>query len=230
MLIESALFTTASGSVGGITAGRNRGGLYFRARTTPTDPNTQRQQTVRANMAFFVARWNNTLTQAQRDTWDAYAKNVPLIGPLGNPRTVSPMNHFIRLNLPRFQAAFAGSIDVAPSVFTHADLSPAVSATATAFGNKLNFGFSQDDSWLPNPQSALIVWGGRPVNPGVKFFAGPYRFAGRLPGFPPAGPTSPFAATSAYPLTVGQRVFFKARVSLVDGRLSPIVQVSAIVA
>ncbi|KKM06452.1 hypothetical protein LCGC14_1743870, partial [marine sediment metagenome] len=47
MLFKSGLITQGSGSIGGLTASHNRGGMYFRARTIPTNPATSFQTVVR---------------------------------------------------------------------------------------------------------------------------------------------------------------------------------------
>lgn len=229
MLFDSALITAASGSLGGITAGHNRGGLYLRARVTPTDPNTVRQQTVRANMAFFVDRWNSYLTQVQRDSWELYAKNVPLVNRLGQVRPVTALNHYLRSNLPRFQAAIISTPDQAPDEFSLGQLTPPPDFQAKGLLNKLHVFFDETDPWVTRNFAGLIVWGGRPVNPGVKFFAGPYRFAGKLIGDNISPPSSPIIVTSAYSISVGQRVFVRVRVTEGDGRLSHAIQLTALV-
>ena len=57
-----------SGSIGGSTSSRNRNGQYKRSRSTPVNPNSTFQGTVRARMSANAAAWR-ALTQNQREGW-----------------------------------------------------------------------------------------------------------------------------------------------------------------
>ena len=86
-----------SGSVGGTTASRNKGGQYFRNRAIPTNPNTTAQQTVRSNLATLSADWSG-LTNAQRQAWLEWARQNPVINNLGNQILLSGQQAYIQLN------------------------------------------------------------------------------------------------------------------------------------
>ena len=113
MLFTSPVIAEGSGSIAGLTASRNRGGNYLRARAVPVNPSTPAQIGVRTQLAVLASRWSSVLTQVARDTWDLYALNVLLPGPLGNPRNVGGLGMYIRTNIP---ASLAGEpvIDTAP--------------------------------------------------------------------------------------------------------------------
>ena len=79
----SPLLSQASGSLGGATAAKNRGGNYFRARVAPVQPRSTAQQEQRANLAALAGAWK-TLTQAQIAGWNALASTLTLKDALGN--------------------------------------------------------------------------------------------------------------------------------------------------
>jgi len=90
-----------SGSIAGDTFARNRYGNYCRARTKPTNPNTSRQQDVRASLAFLTDRWSNTLTALQRAAWNLYGDSVAMTNRLGETTKLTGFNHYIRSNIER---------------------------------------------------------------------------------------------------------------------------------
>jgi hypothetical protein len=104
MLFKSALITSASGSAGGLTASHNRGGQYFRARTVPTNPSSERQQTIRERFAYLSDYWSETLTAAQRTGWSAYAPSVKLPNALGDTGSPTGQQAFMRTNLVLLEA------------------------------------------------------------------------------------------------------------------------------
>lgn len=218
-LFQSGIVTAGSGSLGGLTFSHNRGGMYMRARVVPTNPSTGPQNVARAAMASLSNRWANTLTQVQRDAWDVYAENTPLPGPLGDPRNVGGLGMYIRTNVPRIVVAFA-IIDDAPLIFDVGSFSPLTAPTATDAGDFLGFAFDNTDAWANEDGAAMLIWGSRPQNLSIKYFTGPYQFAGFILGNQAAPPASPASIANPFPFAVGQRVFWRATVSRLDGRYS----------
>lgn len=96
MKYQSQVYSAASGSIGGLTYSRNRGGLYTRTRTVPSNPATERQGIARENLATAVATWTNDLTLAQRQAWISYAQATPFVDALGNQIILSGQQMFIR--------------------------------------------------------------------------------------------------------------------------------------
>lgn len=123
MLYKSGLVTAASGSLGGITASHNRGGQYLRARVIPTNPNTARQQTIRARFGYLADYWTTTLTEAERLAWTAYGSSLRLANALGNAGSPTGQQAFQRTNLVRLEAGLA-VLEVAP--VTEGEASPIV--------------------------------------------------------------------------------------------------------
>ncbi len=218
-LFESQLVTAASGSIGGVVFSHNAGGLYMRARTTPTNPNTPRQNIVRAATSNLANRWSNILTQAARDEWNIYALNTPLINKLGLMSTVSGIAMYIRSNVSRFQAGLARQ-DIAPSAFNLGEFTPILSPTATSAGTLVGGDFDATDAWANEDGSALLVYIARPQNLSIEYFTNPYAFSGSVLGDAITPPVSPFSVTSAFPFVGGQKIFFRVVVTRADGRYS----------
>lgn len=214
MLFKSALLTQASGSLGGMTASRNRGGMYLRARAIPTDPNTPAQSTIRAIMGALVQRWIDILGPFQRVGWNSYAAQVPLTGPLGDPITVSGLNMYVRSNVPRVQL-ITTIIDDAPTIFDTGLLSLVTITNLSEAVQQLDVNFTDADGWNQGV-GHLLIQQSRPQNPTINFFRGPYRLGSTING--PA--VSPVTIPTVFAVVAGQRMFFRARATYPDGRLT----------
>ena len=218
MLIKSGLITQGSGSLGGVTLSRNRGGMYLRARAIPTDPNSAQQAAIRGYLAQLSDRWTNNLTVDQLAAWATYAANVPLIGPLGDPITLSGQQHYLRSNIPRLQAS-AAIVDDGPGIFDLGSFGAVSVVTATA-PILISLAFTDTDDWVDEDGSLLLLYASRPVNTTINFFRGPYRFMDSVAGDAITPPTTPAALLSPFIFVAGQRQFYRARVTRADGRLS----------
>jgi len=219
MLIKSAILTQGSGSLGGLTASHNRGGLYLRARTIPTNPNTPAQQEVRGFMSTLTSLWANTLTPAERTAWDTYAAAVPVINALGDPIILSGLNHYVRSNVPRLQGGMP-RVDTGPTIFNLGDFTQPSGITGDGTADELDVAFDNTDDWANEDDAAMLIYGSRDQGLTINFFKGPYRYAGPILGNGTTPPTSPAAVSSAFVLTAGSNVHSKVIVSRADGRLS----------
>jgi hypothetical protein len=211
----------ASGSVGGVTFSRNRGGAYMRTRAIPVDPGTSEQSRVRAATAQCATRWQTQLTTAQREAWDTYALNVPLPNALGQPRNVGGIGMYIRSNVPRILLQVTGIdiVDDAPTEFNLGDYSAPAVVSLTAATDTLSMNFTEADDWVTEDGAAMIVWGSRARPPSINFFKGPYRESGSVVGNSTTPPTTPAAIVNAFGVQAGDRTFFRANVTRADGRL-----------
>lgn len=218
MLIKSGVIASGSGSMGGITLSRNKGGMYFRSRAIPTNPGTTYQQTVRSIVANLATRWNDVLTAAQRSAWETYAANVPLLNPLGDQINVSGLNMYTRSNVTRYQAASTYEDD-APTIFDLGEFTDPV-ITAAATGDTASIAFDNTDDWANEDDSYMCIFGSRPQNPGINYFKGPYRLMGAIAGDSVTPPTSPDSKNLPFPVEAGHKVFFRVAVLRADGRFS----------
>lgn len=218
MKYTSAIAATASGSIGGATASRNRGGQYFRRRAIPVNPSTVQQQAVRGYFASLNAAWNSTLTAAQRSAWDTYALNTSVVDSLGNPVNAGGKGMYIRGNVPRLQAGLT-VVSNGPTTFGLPALTGPVLTGIVASTKVVSFTFTNSDNWATTVGGALLVYVSRPVNPSINSFGGPFQYAGRILGAV-SPPTSPGTVTGPFALTAGQKQFVRFIAIDATGRLS----------
>lgn len=218
MKYTSAIAATASGSIGGATASRNRGGQYFRRRAIPVNPSTVQQQQVRGIFASLNAAWNSTLTALQRSAWDTYALNTSVVDSLGNPVNAGGKGMYIRGNVPRLLAGFT-VVNNGPTVFGLPALTAPVLTGIVASTRVVSFTFTNSDSWATVVGGGLLVFVSRPQNPSINSFGGPFQYAGRILGAA-SPPTSPGTVTGPFALTTGQKQFVRFVAVDAAGRLS----------
>ena len=217
-----AMIADARGSIGGVVFARNRGGAYARNRTTPLNPQTVRQIEVRSVLANLSQEWATVLTQDQRDSWDLYADNVPLVNSLGESRNVSGLNMFIRGN--SLLADTGGvQIDDGPTIFT---VGPTLTPTLTldSAADTVTVTDLGDYDLADGPVN-MLVQQGTPQNGGVQFFKGPFRKIAEVEAVETTGepPFGPFDLT--YPVVAGQAVWFRTATVTPDGRVGvPVIQ------
>ena len=203
-----------------MTFSHNRGGQYIRGRAIPTNPNSVLQQAVRAYMASLTANWANVLTAAQRTGWDTYGENVGVLDRLGKTIYLTGINHFVRSNVPRLQAA-ATQINDAPVIFNLGSENPPSFAIDTA-SDEVDVSFVDTDLWVDEDDSHMLVYASIPNDPTINFYKGPYQFIGTIDGDSGTPPTTPAAIALPQAIVAGQRNFFQTRVSRADGRLTPV--------
>ena len=186
------------GSIGDNTFSHNRGGDYVRRRTSPTNPNSTRQQTMRTFLGTLAALWSSTLTPAERGQWDTWAGLQAKEGPLGNSINLTGINAYVWLNAHLLDAGDA-RIDAPPVVVAPTGLltlSVDVSAITTA-----------DVTFTGTPLAAN--------HKGVLFMSLPQSGAAqpnfkqcRIVGYSAAAQASPWAATLPFSVISGQTVVF----------------------
>lgn len=176
MIFKSQVYTDVSGSVGGITYAHNKGGMYARARRTPTNPNSPRQQAVRAVLGGILSAWTNVLTAAQRTAWDTYAANTPTENRLGEELFLSGQQFFIRSNVGRVAAGLA-RVDDGPTTYdTGTPMNPSTGVAfliaSDIYSSVMPFASVVTDS------GTVLLFIGKPQPSSRSYFRGPYQFAG----------------------------------------------------
>jgi len=228
-LFKSQLVTQASGSVGGTTYSHTGSGLYMRARSIPVNPNSGYQLQVRSSLTELVMKWLDTLTAAQRNAWNLWAKNTPFTNALGDSFSISGQNAYIGANTGRLQAiakltATIARVDDAPTVFDRGDFTTPVPVFSEATG--LVTSFTTGDDWVSEDEAAMLIFEGRPHNPSRNFFKGPFRLVDIIEGDSGSPPTSPKTTSAAniasrgYVFAEGQNCWAKYVVVRADGRYS----------
>jgi len=211
--------TEMRGSIAGNTYSRNRYGAYARARTKPVNPNTGRQQTVRAALAYLTERWSITLTDAQRAAWNLYGANVVMTNKLGESINLSGFNHYIRSNSIR-KAFGLTVIDAGPVVFEIPEADPTYAVTASEATQKISTTFDNTMDWADETGAFLVGFQGSPQNPQRNFFGGPWRSFMVVSGLSGTPPTSPAETAVAYAIAELQRDWCYSRILRADGRIS----------
>jgi len=130
-----SIVVAGSGSIGGHTISRNRGGQYIRTKVTPLNPQTVAQTIVRAAFGTFSQAWKG-LTTAQRTAWLNAVNDWKTSDIFSNVRVPSGSNLFVRLNSNLAQIgvamissplANAGCDSVIATTLTYAVGTPALS-------------------------------------------------------------------------------------------------------
>lgn len=212
--------TEMRGSIAGNTFSRNRYGAYARARTKPVNPNTGRQQTVRAAMAFLTDRWAQTLTALQRAAWNLYGSNVVMTNKLGESINLSGFNHYVRSNMILKQVGEA-PVDAGPVIFEIPEADPTYSITASEAAQEIEHTFDIELDWAVEDGALMFLFQGSPQNAQRNFFGGPWRWNAFIRGVAPGPNVSPATRAVTFAIAELQRVWCYARISRADGRLSP---------
>lgn len=217
MLFTSPVYSQASGSIAGITYSHNRGGMYTRARVTPTDPSSSRQQQMRAAIGTLAPYWGQTLTQGERDAWDLYADNVPWINPIGQTIYLTGQQHFIRVNSVHLQIGEA-VVEAAPSIYDLGTFTQPVFAGATS-APQVEVNFTDTDLWANGAGGFMLIYTGKSVGQGRAFYRGPWRYTGRVVG-DTTPPSSPFTGPPPWAWSAGNQAWIQIRFIQTDARMS----------
>ncbi len=207
------------GSIGGQVHARNRFGSYIRARTTPVNPQSSRQNKIRVIIQFLAQFWSNTLTQLQRDGWEVYAAAITRSNALGSQIKLTGFNHFIRSNSAYIQA---GETVVAapPTTLTLPTGDPLFVCTVDEAAQQISVVFDDTLAWNTQDGGLLIVSMSIPKATGNNFIGGPMRLASAIVGIDPGGVASPQTMAVPFPVAEGQEIVCSARIAELDGRLS----------
>lgn len=221
----SALVSDVRNSLNGSTFARNRGGSYFRNKTTPTNPKSAPQNLVRAGFAYVSQAWRG-LTEEQRLSWNEGAINFPYTDAFGDSHTLSGFGVFQKLNTNLHSIGVAIN-DVCPAktaVFAPANISLIAEAEENVLA--LTVG--------PSPLPAgfvMVIEATRQVSAGKYNLNNAYR---RLQ-FNAAGPTIDIEIASTYTQKfgalvegqkVGVRIFY---IAIATGEVSQTISVETII-
>lgn len=209
----------ARGSIGGQTFSRNRFGNYMRARITPVNPQSTRQNLVRTAIQSLAQAWSNTLTALQRAAWDLYASNIVRTNALGAQIKLTGFNHFIRSNTAILQGGGV-VVPAGPTVMTLPPSDPLMIGTVDEAGQQISVAFDDTLDWLDQDLGGMLISMSAPKSTGTNFVGGPFRYAGLLAGDAVTPLTSPQVMAVPFPVAEGQVVVVRARIFEEDGRLT----------
>lgn len=156
----SNLVNDIRGAAGGNVFARNRSGAYVRNRTTPLNPQSTGQMAARAAFGGLSQMWR-TLTEAQRQAWADAAPEYPYLNKLGESRTYSGEQLYMKLNR-NLQAAGASLIE-APLNPAGVDAVNALTMDVDVNGLAVNLSGSltSDDA-----TSVIVIQASAPVSAG----------------------------------------------------------------
>lgn len=216
MKIKSALATQISGSIGGITGARNKGGMYLRSRAIPTDPSTANQQDQRNRVASAAAGWA-ALTQSQRDAWDTYASNVAVTDSLGDSILLSGQNWYLAQYTMLTQAGGTPASN-GPTTMSLPTLGTVSMSNLDPGAQEIDISYDNSADWAIITGGYMLIQAGLPQSPGRSFYKSPFQFTVSVAGNTATPPTSP--ETVSYPFTFasGNKLFSRCRGVTPDGR------------
>ena len=209
----------ARGSIGGQVHSKNRSGNYIRARTTPVNPQSARQNAIRAIIAYLATQWSGTLTQAQRNAWEVYAAAITRQNKLGAQIKLTGFNHYVRSNAPILQASLT-EVVAGPTTLTLPPADPTFVCTVDEAAQQISVVYDDAAAWCTQDGGGLLVSMSIPKATGTNFVGGPFRFASSIDGIDPGGVASPQVMAVPFPVAEGQVVVCSARIVELDGRLS----------
>lgn len=208
------------GSIAGNVHSRNSSGNYIRARTTPINPRSSRQDVIRAAMATASNSWLNSLTPAQRTAWALYAANINMTNKLGETILISGRSHYLRSNMARINSNL-GPRDDGPTLLALPSADSAFNIVANIGAQTLTVTFDDTADWPGENSAHMIISMSQPKNSAVNFIGGPFRIVGVLSGSGSSSLSSPATMGSLpFVISADQVVGFKARITRNDGRLS----------
>lgn len=208
-----------SGKMAGNVHARNKGGDYIRSWKKPINPNSARQQAVRAALAFCTDRWAQTLTAAQRLAWNVYAAGVAMTNRLGDTIHLSGFNHYIRSNVP-YKVVFGATIDAGPGILELPAQDPTFATTASEATQWFSITHDVLLDWTTEDGAAMFIYQGLPQNAQRNFFAGPWRYMANIAGAAGGAAPSPSDHAAVMIIAELQHLWLYARIIRADGRLS----------
>lgn len=225
MLVKyGAGIVDARGSIAGMTASRNKSGAYMRARVKPVNPKSVRQENARAIVTFFAEHWHEDLTEVQRGLWETYAAAVSMKNGLGETINLSGFNHFIRCNCAFRRINPAGIITNAPTTLSLPEKDNQLVCSEEAIVGQ-TFTFTCDiTGWGVgiNDKEHIMLYQGQPQLDSRQSYHGPFRYMDVIDATEGAAGTGTYDAV--YSFALGQKVWFQARVRMLDGRISTLWQ------
>lgn len=223
MKFKSEVLTQASGSIGGTTYAHNRGGLYRRARSIPTNPNSTKQQAARAAFASASQAWA-ALTTGQRDAWAAYAQATPLTNVFGDEQILSGQQMYVRNTAFALRCGLAALTDAptTPGLAQLTDLVWTVADDGSAIG-----GITDSDAWANSDSGRLLVSTSPYLSAGVNFIRSPMSLVEVVDGNATTAPTVVDVEPNGFGQSslgrLGQKIGYNYRVIDGEGRLSRLI-------
>ncbi len=201
----SALVSDVRNSLNGSTFARNRGGNYFRNKTTPINRQTDAQMVLRNAFGNIAQAWQG-LTESERQTWNDAVPDFSYQDQFGDTRNLSGAQLHQKLN-QNLAVVGVAPITTAPIKVPVFQIGSASVVTSAATQD-------MDLTISPSPIPAgisIVVQATRPVSAGRSFLKNEYRTIHVITGggAVTALDISAFWAARFATYTAGQRIGFR---------------------
>ncbi len=193
------------GSVGGLTASRNRSGAYFRARVKPTQVPSDPRSRARADLASQASAWQ-ALTTAQRGAWNDVATVWTTVNKIGETIKLSGFNWFCRANA-LLSLTGQAQVIVPPDTVPTTALHPPTDLVLDVSATSLTATVDDSDPWANTDDGRLLVFITQGQNPGRTSPTGGFTFVAAFDGDAGTAPTEVTTADLPVELIEG-RVYF----------------------
>lgn len=174
-LFKGLIASEISGKVGGTVFAHNAGGQYIRQLRVPTNPNSPAQQEVRQNFGNSAIAWRDTLTEAQRQAWNAIGPTVEVVNRLGDTRQLTGQQAYVRA----YSLAQLGGLadpSTAPAATGSTELGTLSNLTLTA-PDEIEVTVNESPAWAASDDGRLFAFVGVATSEARNFYRGPFRFA-----------------------------------------------------
>lgn len=216
----TAIVDNISGKLNGTVFARNKGGHYMRSKSKPTNPRTFLQSAQRAIFGAVAQAWRS-LSQAQRNAWDAAAPDFKYQNRLGDSKTLSgfALHQQLNNNLLLIDQPVISAPPIPQEMY-----SP-VSASATIISNPDKMVIEAEFVGSSSTPSKVALFVTSHLSPGVKNASNRYRLLGSYTTSAISDPagldiTTEYTALFGFP-PEGSKVAFRiVSISAVSGEAS----------
>lgn len=175
------------GTSNGNTYSINHYGAYKKTKSNPINPSTSFQAGVRANFTSISQSWKG-LTQAQRNGWNATAKNYQTQNVFGKTFNYTGFNLYVQLNRNLATVGIAAIINAPQPVAVDSTMLSTVNITVTVPTVTLTY------TPAISVATSIAVYATAPLSQGKNYFTGLYRKIHTLT----SADASPFNAQAQY--------------------------------
>jgi len=200
------------GQMGGVVYSRNRFGMYVRNNSSPVNPQSARQNAIRAAFTQIAQRWRDTLTAAERQGWEDYAQETPLTDVFGLKQVMTGLNMYARFNVPWTDIGQT-AVDAPPVTPGEATMVIPTMTGDTVAGIQI----TAMAPALANADRYMWLNSSAPVSQARNFYNGPFTRGGYIEG----DRAWPLVIVGPGSVAIGQRWYFKFRALISDGRTGP---------
>ena len=161
------------GSVGALTYSRTHAGLIVKSRSNPPQPASAKRDAAQDALKTVTQAWSGTLTETERNTWKAYARNYPRPNRLGERVLDGGYLAFIR---PNVRGALLASPLLWATAPSRAPLPvPFFSLSASYSAPTLTASIALGPTYPLEAGFLFIIFAGKTTNIGVGYYDTPWQ-------------------------------------------------------